>query len=526
MKKIFAILLVFVVFSSCKKLEDLNKDIKSPTTSTGESIFPEAQKNLFNQMVTTNVNRNIWRLIDQYWTETTYPDESNYNIVNRSIPDSHWDALYVGVLKNLSAAKNFIAGSTTIDPNKANKLAVVDVLSVYAWSILVETFGDIPYSQALDINNLSPKYDDGYTVYKDLINRLNHDIATMDPSLGSFDAADNMYQGDVTLWTKFANSLRLRMGMLLADKDPAFAKTTVEAATADLSTLIQDNSENALLHYQSSAPNDNPMYEDQVASYRHDFVAAHTIVEAMSNLNDPRLFTYFSKPMPFPYKKINGANHDSVVNTGLSRVFIFLSSDGTFDSTVYKQPPYTILASDSSDLKFYYGAPIGIKNTYSTFSHSNTAMWDPTYPGLIMDYAEVEFLLAEAVSRGYTVGGGTAPSHFALGITASIEYWGGSATDATAYLANPLVAFDAANWKKSIGMQQWIAYYNRGLEGWTALRRLDYPVLIPGPHALSPFPVRFTYPIAEQTLNGASYGAAAAAIGGDAVTTKLFWDKY
>ena len=135
-------------------------------------------------------------------------------------------------------------------------------------------------------------------------------------------------------------------------------------------------------------------------------------------------------------------------------------------------------------------------------------------------------MLAEAVSRGYTIdGGGSAASHYALGVTASIEHWGGTTADATTYLANSNVVFDPVNWKKSIGMQQWIAYYNRGFEGWTEQRRMDYPVLVPGPNAMSAFPVRFTYPIAEQTLNGASYNAAAAAIGGDAVTTKLFWDK-
>jgi hypothetical protein len=151
----------------------------------------------------------------------------------------------------------------------------------------------------------------------------------------------------------------------------------------------------------------------------------------------------------------------------------------------------------------------------------------PAFPGTLFDYAEVEFLLAEAVERGYTVGG-TAAQHYNNAVTASIEDWGGTALDATGYLANPAVAYATAagTWKQKIGIQSWIAYYNRGFEAWTQFRKLDYPLLVAPPDALSPFPLRFTYPIEEQTLNGDNWKAASTAIGGDAVDTKLFWDIY
>jgi len=95
-------------------------------------------------------------------------------------------------------------------------------------------------------------------------------------------------------------------------------------------------------------------------------------------------------------------------------------------------------------------------------------------------------------------------------------------------LANPKVAYSTAegNYKHKIGLQSWIALYNRGFEAWTQWRRLDYPKLVAPPDALSDIPTRIIYPIPEQTLNSVNYKAASAAIGGDAVTTKLFWDKY
>ena len=142
-----------------------------------------------------------------------------------------------------------------------------------------------------------------------------------------------------------------------------------------------------------------------------------------------------------------------------------------------------------------------------------------------MIYAEVEFLLAEAVERGFDVGG-TAEEHYNKAITASILDWGGTVEEAAAYLADPRVAYATAegDWKQKIGMQSWIAYYNRGFEAWTQFRRLDYPLLVAPPDALSALPIRLTYPIEEQTLNGTNWEAAGTAIGGDAVDTQLFWD--
>jgi hypothetical protein len=150
----------------------------------------------------------------------------------------------------------------------------------------------------------------------------------------------------------------------------------------------------------------------------------------------------------------------------------------------------------------------------------------PAYPVTLFDYSEVEFLLAEAVERGYDVGAGTAAEHYDKAITASVEDWGGTTAQAAAYLTNPRVAYATAegDWRQKIGTQSWLAYYNRGFEAWTQFRRLDFPLLVAPPDALSPLPIRYTYPIEEQTLNGTNWENAGTDIGGDAVDTQLFWD--
>jgi hypothetical protein len=98
------------------------------------------------------------------------------------------------------------------------------------------------------------------------------------------------------------------------------------------------------------------------------------------------------------------------------------------------------------------------------------------------------------------------------------------------YLANPKVAFNTAqgDWKRKIGVQEWLAFYTRGLEGYTTWRRLDYPILnVPkSKTSYSDIPKRYTYPVSEQTLNRASWQAASDKIGGDLVTTPIFWDVF
>ena len=150
-----------------------------------------------------------------------------------------------------------------------------------------------------------------------------------------------------------------------------------------------------------------------------------------------------------------------------------------------------------------------------------------------MNYAEVEFFLAEAVERGF-IATGSAESHYNAGITASMTYWGASATDAAAYLANPKVAYGsvAGTWQQKIGFQKWIALYMQGIEAWAEWRRLDFGVLqLPVAGALptaridpNKLPTRLTYPLDEVTLNGTNTAAAVAAQGPDRLDTKLWWD--
>ncbi|UWY28688.1 SusD/RagB family nutrient-binding outer membrane lipoprotein [Flavobacterium sp. TR2] len=486
MKKIFITILTAVTLSSCSDdIEKLNVNVKDPSNVPGEALFTSAQKSLVDQMTNTNVNNNIIRLINQYFTETVYTDESNYDLVTRTIPEQHWQFLYKDVLKDLDqSAKNITntpLGLTENPLDKQNKLAIIEVLNVYTYAILVETFGNVPYSQAINLDYKTPKYDDGLTIYKDLIKRLNNAIAKLNTGGKSFGDSDRIYGGDVTKWIKFANTLKLRMGITISDipAESALAQATVSSAAP---LVFTSNLDNADLKYLTATPNTNPLYVDLVASGRSDFVPTSTIIDEMNSLNDPRRSKYFDDNMDDP----------------------------------------------STPEIEYIGGENGASNSFAQKTHITPTIQAPDFPGTILDYAEAEFLLAEAAERSLYGTPADAEAHYNAAITASILDWGGTEAEATAYLANPDVAYTTAagTWKQKIGIQSWIAFYNNSFEGWSFYRRLDFPVLVAPPDAVSGIPMRYTYPIIEQSLNKASYTDASAAIGGDAVETKLFWDKF
>src|SRR6478609_9072095 len=173
MKKIFLLIPAITMIFSCSDLTEMNVDPKKPTITKSEFLFSNAEKKLVDQMVSTSVNNNVFRLFAQQWAETTYPSESQYDITGRKIPDTHFAVMYRDVLADLLDAKAMITAVPTATPSevatKENKLAVIDVLEAYTYSVLVDTFGNIPYSQALDINKYPlPAYDDAKTIYTDL----------------------------------------------------------------------------------------------------------------------------------------------------------------------------------------------------------------------------------------------------------------------------------------------------------------------------------------------------------------------
>lgn len=484
----FITLILVLVFAStaCKKdLAELNEDIKNPGTVSGEYLFSNAQNDLSDQIASTNVNFNVWRLWAQHWAETQYPDESQYLIARRNIPGRVWRVLYRDVLHDLHRGKQLMRDAETLEPPAItqNKIAIAEILMVYTYHRVVTIWGNVPYTEALDIESTTtPSYDDAQTIYADLFERLDAAIDQLDPSMGSYTAGDYIYSGDVASWIKFANSLKLKMAVYVADVPEL--NPGAHATEALANGVLESSSENAEFKYSATVPYTNPLYEDLVLSGRSDFVAANTLVDYMNALEDPRRRHYFDENL-----------------------------------------------ADTLGVVYYEGGVYGATNTYANATHVDERFRTPTYNHPFMTYSEVLFYQAEMAARGLT--GGDPESLYNEAITANMNEWsaqGGEPIEQSeidAYLAQ--VEYSSfTDWKEALGMQMWIGFYNRGYEAWTTWRRLDYPALnVPPVGGLTEadLPVRFFYPIVEQTANGAAYSQAAAAIGGDVMTTKLFWDK-
>lgn len=473
MKKIILVaLLIGLTITSCEDFEGWNIDEKHPSEVSGNFLFTNAQKQLMVRLQSTSVNYNIFKMFAQHWTETTYTDEANYDLVNRDIGGNFWNNLYLDVLINLKEAKEIISANEFIDTDtKGNQIAVADLLQVYTWHILVDTFGDIPYSEALQGgDNLVPKYDDDETIYMDLFMRLDVIISQLSTGGESFGSADLIYNGSTSQWKKFANSLKLRMAVRISDVNNAMASS--KATEAVNSGTINSASDNAAYPFETAPPNTNPLWVSLVESGRKDFVIANTFVDIISPLNDPRAAVYMD---------------DNIIP--------------------------------------YEGGPYGDNNTFDLYSHIGDIFHTEDLEGILMSSSEVHFLMAEAVERGLI--SGDAETLYKMAVSASILYWGGSQTDADTYLAQATVDYATiGNWKEAIGVQKWLSLYSRGFEAWSSWRLLDYPNTMNRPPVSGlPLPRRYIYPNSAPDVNGSNYDAAASAMGGDNLDSRVFWDK-
>lgn len=465
---------VLFLTACTKDISRFNEETKKPASVPAGPLFSNALKTLADGLASSSVNVNVFRFTVKHWAMAVYQDEAQYDFTTRAIPQEWWLRMYRNVLVDLKEATKIVSADVTLSPGvKANQLAIIDIMHIYTYDILVNTFGNVPYSEALDPEKLFPKYDDAQTVYAELMQLLAKDISELSPANGGFSAAEDLvYKGNVANWIKFANSLQIKMGMTVADVNTAAAKAAVEAADTK---AISSAADNAVITYLSTSPNTNPVYTDIVLGGRSDYIAAKDLMDVLINLSDPRKALYF------------GTN-----NAGA-----------------------------------YAGGIVGKVNTFADFSKPSAKVIAANAPLVLLDYVETEFYRAEAKERGFTVAGATT-DHYNNAITASIIDWGGTTADATTYLAKPEVAYSSAagSYKQKIGTQKWIALYNRPFIGWTELRRLDFPVLSLPEGAKSGFPNRFSYPGNEQQLNGTNYSAAAEVYGGDKVESKLFWDKF
>lgn len=479
MKNNMAILLttLLILATGCESNDsfaELNVDPKQPTEIGAEPIFTGATKALFDELGNSYDGfstrfTGAFNMLSRYHTQTQFVQESNYNFNERQTESIFWQRMYQ-ILNNLKLAKEIVqADEFFTDEEKRSRTAQITILEVYTWQVLVDTFGDIPFTEALDSElTLLPKYDDAQGIYMAISEDLDEAINSIDIGGNGFSTSDLIYQGDLSLWKKLGNSLKLKIGITLADVDVTTSKRLCEEAAA--SGVFTNRSENMKFQYLSSAPNTNPLWVILIQNPRNDYVISSEFADAMNDLNDPRRIVFFK---------------DNIL-------------------------PYT-------------GGVFGAINLFESFTAIGSRFEEPDLEGLLLSFYEVEFYLAEASERGFNVGG-TAAMHYNSAVKASFDYWGIASADSDTYLLNPDVVYNSATWRNQIGSQLWIAMYNRGFEGWKAYRKYDFDTFEVAFDSGLNVPTRLKYAQTEQNINKNNLDTAAEAIGGDTTDTKLFWD--
>ncbi len=459
--------------ASCKKqLVDINQNPNATQNPQPDYLLTGVIKNISDTYWGVEDNMGSSLLFVQNWSKIQYTDPDRYIFTNTSF-QGLWTTAYTKGIINLN--KVISIADAQANPNYKG---VALVLRSWVFTLLTDQYGDVPYKQAINIDQyLTPAYDTQKDVYFALLDDLKAAQSALTTS-GKSISGDVIYSGNIALWKKFANSLRLRIALRIADREPEKAKQILADIQAEGSGYISSNSEIAQLTYLDS-PNQNPI--SNLFDTRDDYRISKTIVDQLFALNDPRLPVYAS-----PTK-------DATPQT-------------------YVGVPNGLLVGDASGL--------GLSKT----SKPGTYFLAPHAPAVIISYAEVLFDQAEAVARGFIAG--NAADLYDQAVTASLQQYGIAAAAIATYVNSAAVKYDASNYKKSIGNQKWIALFGQGLEAFAEWRRLDYPQLKPAvAGALNgKLPVRFIYPGTEQTLNGASYKAAVANQGADVLTTKLWFD--
>jgi hypothetical protein len=463
----------------------------------------------------------------QYWQQSEYGDEDRY--VYRESMRQTQNTLYE-IAENFRAIIRLNVDEDTkleasVSGDNENQIAVCRIMLAWTFNLMADTWGDIPYYsygsdnpnfQALTLSGfsdeeskLSPVYASQEEIYADILKELQEAGAQLDAGKPGM-SGDNLYNGDVEKWKKFANSLRLRIANKIRGVNSSLASQHINDALS--SGVFTSNADNAMFAYEGNDKNASPMYIAWNVNNRSDFAVGHSFINLLKGENlvdhshtnvtagaNPNPFLGIMDPRIHKYAQRN-KNGDYV------GMFISESSADAATFTIESLPGEMIIGSDAA-----------------------------SFAETLMEYAEVCFIQSEL--------NGWDQAWYENGVRASMGKWGVDAADADTYVA----ALPAAS-MENVLTQNYIALYMQGHTAWMNYRRTGYPKTVIPPYAeysvydptadtwldkiftplveeVSDLPNRMRYPAQEQTLNGENRKAAVSKLAnGDVIYSPLWWD--
>ena len=485
----------------------VNENPNNPTNAPAPAVFTNAVRNGIGRFLGWGYNGRGAALVIQHLAQTQYPDEDQYRRLDANSTSGFLDTPYVTELVDLKKVAD--AGLEETRPGYYGPALAVQSL-IYQY--ITDTFGDVPYSEALkgDVDNtLLPKYDaqkDIYTGLMATLTKVATDLAS--PGAISLGAADPIYAGSAPAWQRFANTLHARMALRLINVDPATAGSELQKALNGPGGVLRSNDDNAVMRWPGDGVFNNS-WSDNFKG-RDDHRMSRTLMDIMLANGDPRVPIYSQPTVCFAVPTTPGCSAEAKATqyAGMPNGLLATQAGTYFNSS--SRPGAVFYAGATS-----YGVTIGGGGA--------------SYPQVILSYAELQFIRAEAANRGLAgLSAGQAAGFYNSAITASLAQWGVTDQAAvTAFLAKPNVAYKGGlDGLKQIAIQKWIALYTDGGTAWSEWRRTCQPTtLVPGPAAEVNFiPRRFKYSTTEVAANPDNLAAAIARQGPDTFGSRMYWD--
>lgn len=510
MKQIYKYFILFSLsfsLAACGDFAEMNINPNSPQVVPTQSLISYAQKSLMDAVRSKTLSISGANLYVQWLANNTYTDTDRYYWLSTT-GNSVWSDLYL-VQNNLDEIIRLNSNEATrlqaaLNGSNNNQIAAARILKVWAYQIMTDSWGDIPYNSysgknpsfnagGADNNIIYPQYASQEDIYLDLLNELKEASDQLDINQPTFIKGDAIYQGNTSKWKKFANSLSLRVANRIRHQSE-IANSRIREIISNSAKypIFNSNADNAALSYETTAPNQAPFYVATILANRNDYAVSNVLIDFLKGakgpfqINDPRLEMY-AQP----------------------------NIEGAYVGQIYGLDTYS--------------ASLGNPNMVSK---PGTEIYKSNYKEVLMEYSEVEFILSEVKNW--------AQENYVNGIRASMQKWGVAEN-----LINQYISQVAPASAETVLTQKWVALFMQGAEAWAEYRRTAYPDFlikkgdiiwrktIDGQEVIKRFdpieintlPTRLLYPNSEIELNTLQYQKAINRQGPDELTTRIWWNK-
>ena len=496
-KSTLVLAMAMMLVSSCTRdFQEINTDPNSTPNALPQQLLAPGlvQTMTYLQLRNRNFNNELMQV-------TVDMSDAEGRVFRYDYRSNWSDYLYNGLYSELTNFKDIHRiASQPVNYNESYQ-AISLILQSWVYSILTDTYGDIPYFQsnlARDSGIFEPRFDRQRDIYLDIFQKLEQANELLDGGPSIVASSDPVYGGNISRWRKLGNSLYLRLLLRVSGKAEVSSlaalkiKDILEDNAANY-PVMTNNDESAILRWTGMGPYVSPLMNVREQDFRAPGIAKF-FIDNLVTWGDPRL--------------------DISQGSNSINRWAIAPSQGAFEGVPSGYAP---------------GANPPKKSYFYSFTSAKSLQNDPM-TGIIMSYPELLFIKAEAAAKGWI--GSSAEQHYNDGVQNSITLWlpNWSVPIGTYLVAADLQYNNAGTLEEQmeqIHLQKYYALFLVDLQQWFEYRRTGHPVLPQGPGLQNngEMPARMTYPVYVQSTNPTNYQLAVAAQGPDAINTKVWWQK-